>query len=534
MASRNGPASVADSILTVPPSLEERAPSPLLEVVGVHKRFGSTMALNGVSLSVQPGSVHGLLGSNGAGKSTLIKVIAGAVEPDLGTVAISGRTLERVTPADVADAGLRTVHQSLDLVPGMSVEENLSLGDLASARNRFRLIDQRTVRNRYEAVAGRFPGRKYPDPRARIADLAIHERYLVAIGRALAGNAVVLVMDEPTAGLDTSDVQALFEIVDHLRTDGLGVVLVSHRLAEVEMFCDEVSVLRNGAVVGTGSVSELGRSRIGSWIAPDMDETPHHAPSAPKKQLDAAQEDTPPLVAAKIRRAGPVRDVHVELRPGSVLGVLGLVGSGRSSLLRTLYGAQRGADATFEVDGRPARIKRPIDALAQGISMLPEDRMGQGLFPGRSVAENLTMMAIRKEPIRSRYGVLRLGQERTEAERLADEHHIVTSDVGQSITELSGGNQQKVLIGRAASMSPRIWLLDQPTSGLDIGAQASLARTVRGLADQGSAVAIADEEMELLFALCDRIIVLNNGRAVWYGRRDDLGLEEALELQLAA
>jgi ribose transport system ATP-binding protein len=461
----------------------------LLRVTNVSKAFTGVQALAGIDLEVGPGEVHGLLGQNGAGKSTLMKVIAGALEPDAGDVEVDG------------DVGI--VYQELSLVPQRSVAENVLMGRWPM-RFGGRLVDWR----RLEAQArGHLRRVGFDvDPSRPVSALGMAERQLVELAKALSIDARVLLLDEPTSALSDREARRLFEIIAELRRQDVAILYVSHHLSEVLEICDRVTVLRDGALVGTVETAGLDEQRLAQMMVGRattlMEAQEHAAPAANGRPIA--------LRATGIGRVPRLKPVDLEVAQGEIVGVFGLVGAGRSRLAKTLFGLEPATEGRLEVLGRERRIRGPGDAIAAGIGYVGEDRQA-GLVPRMSVAANITLAALGKV---SHGPLLRFGDERREAERVVDALGIRTASIDTTVDALSGGNQQKVVLARWSSAGARVLLLDDPTRGIDVGAKEEVFRLVRRLASEAVAILYLTSEIREARALPDRLLVMAGGRVV--------------------
>jgi ABC-type sugar transport system ATPase subunit len=490
------------------------AEQPALRLRGIDKSFDGVHAVKAVSLDITAGEVHGLVGENGAGKSTLIKVASGVLLSDAGTVEICGaRTIGSVHAAQ--DAGLATLHQEIPLVPQLDAAENILLGAPYPTHAGV-AIDWPRVRAQARAALERL-GATVPVDQP-VGTLSPAMQTMVTLARALSREARVLILDEPTASLTDQEIGHLFEVIHRLRDDGVAVLYVSHRLEEIFALCDRVSVMRDGDLVATEEASaltvdrliELMVGRAAGQLFPDRDTTPGEV-----------------VLAAEGLTGHRVRDVDLQVRAGEVLGVAGLGGSGRSELLRLLSGAQRPQDGRLLLRGQPRRLRSPKAALRAGVALVPEERRTQGLVLTQSVGENLVSAVLGRLAL---FGTLRRPQrERARAQALVTELRIRVASLRQNVAELSGGNQQKVVLGKFLARDPMVLLLDEPTRGIDVGTKAEIYRLVRELTTQGRAVVLVSSELAEVIGLADRIVVLHEGRLV-----TELPAAEASEEQVLA
>ncbi|MFA9429639.1 sugar ABC transporter ATP-binding protein [Egicoccus sp. AB-alg2] len=470
---------------------------PLLELREVSKSYPGVQALTGVDLTVDAGEVHGLLGQNGAGKSTLMKIIAGAEMPDAGRMLLTGEPVGFGSPGEARARGIGIVYQELSLVPSMSIGENVLLGRWA---RRGGLVDlgrtQEEARPYLQRVGLDL------DPITRTSTLGMAERQLVEIAKALSTDVRILLLDEPTSALSDRESRRLFQVIRDLTGDGVAVIYVSHRLPEVLEICDRVTVLRDGMRVGDLEVAgvdegQLARRMVGQSVT--LDEPP-----AGRTATDAEVV----LRARGVGRPPRLRAFDLELRAGEVVTVFGLVGAGRSRLANTLFGIEPATEGKLELFGREVRLRSPQDAIAAGVGYVGEDRAA-GLVPRMTVAQNIVLASLRRlgrGPLHDRAEERRLG------ERYVEALNIRTPSVDQPVANLSGGNQQKVLLARWLCCEARFLILDDPVRGVDVGAKEEVFRLVRELADDGVAILYITSELREAKALGDRVLVMADGR----------------------
>jgi ribose transport system ATP-binding protein len=490
----------------------EGDPVPLLRARGIGVTFGGVEALRGVDFEVRSGQIHALLGENGAGKSTLMNVIGGVISRYRGSVELSGRQVRFGSPGHAQRAGVATVYQELDLVPGLTVADNLMLGrEPVACAGPFVRAGGSSIARALERVA-------VPcSPRAAVGGLRLGERQLVAIAKALYLQAKVLILDEPTAALNSQEVATLFDVLRGLRTQGVGVVFISHRLEEIPQIADTVTVLRDGCVVARTTAdtpaSQLSRMltgrQDGQLYPPKPVPRPFDPPARERLRL---RQFSYRLSRPRTGWTEPV-GVDLTLRAGEIVGLAGLLGAGRSELLEVLTGgAPRGRSrGSVEVDGRCVRTGSVRRAQRAGIGYVPDDRRNSGLVTRGSITDNLTLAGLDQL---SSWGFVRTRKVRAATEWAFREFGIVASSPDARILSLSGGNQQKVVIGRALLRHPGLLLLDEPTRGVDVGAKADIYRLIRALTRDGVAVLVASSELPELVGLCDRLVVLACGRVM--------------------
>ncbi|MFF8281754.1 sugar ABC transporter ATP-binding protein [Streptomyces albus] len=491
---------------------------PLLTMSEITKSFPGVRALDGVDLDVAEGEVHCLLGQNGAGKSTLIKVLSGAHQPDAGQLTWRDRPVRLPTPVSAMRLGIATIYQELDLVEHVSVAENIFLGHEIATRG---IVRPREARARAAALLARL-GHPEIDPAATVGSLSAAGAQIVSMARALSHDARLIIMDEPSAALDPDEVGNLFRIVESLTADGVSVVYISHRLEEIRRIGDRVSVLKDGRVVArdlparTTPTDELVARMTGRDVR-------HVFPGRPGRP----PRGEPVLRVEGLAREGEFAPVDLELRPGEIVGLAGLVGSGRSEILETLYGARRPTAGRVLVDGRPLRPGSIPAAVRAGIGLAPEERKSQALLMLESVTRNVTVSCL---PRFSRGGWLDRARERAAAHRHTRDLALSPDDPERPVRTFSGGNQQKAVLARWLLRGCRVLLLDEPTRGVDAGARAELYALVRRLADEGVCVLLVSSELPEVLGLADRVLVLREGRVVHEAPARELDEHRVLDL----
>jgi ABC-type sugar transport system ATPase subunit len=491
----------------------EREPQVHVELRGVGKRFGGVRALSGIDLTIERGSIHGLVGENGAGKSTLGKIIAGVHRPDEGELWIDGRRASYWSPRDALRDGLTLIAQEPTLVPRRSVLENVFLG---IERGRAGVIDTRSLGRRWERLVDEV-GFDLP-PTAPAGSLRVADQQKLEVMRAVARSARLIVMDEPTAALTVDEGERLFEMVRRLRERGTTIVYVSHFLAEVLDLVDTVTVLRDGRLVRTSAAGEeTPESLVGAMLGRSMELT------FPEKSLPP--EDAPVVLSVRsLSRPPAVVDVSFEIRAGEILGLAGLIGSGRSEVARAIFGADRAEGGEIALDGRAVRVRKPRDAVRAGIVMVPEDRKAHGLLMLRSIIDNVSLPHLQ---LVSSAGVINDRRERRAGGELMRSVDVRAKGPSAKVNTLSGGNQQKVLFAKWLFRRPRVFIADEPTRGVDVGAKRAIYELIHSLAQQGMAVLLISSEHEEVLGLAHRVLVMRAGRIVAELDRDTMG-EEAI------
>ena len=473
---------------------------PILSARSITKRFPGVLALDSVDLELLPGEVHALVGENGAGKSTLIKVLGGQHQPTSGAIEVRGSAMTFADPLQSQEAGISVINQEFNLIPQLSIASNIFLG--REPRRRGGLIDWPRV-NESAAKVLRELGLE-TKPELRVEYLSVADKQLVEVAKALSQDFSVMIMDEPTAALNSAEVDRLFEIVADLRGRGVGVLYVSHRLSEIFRIADRVTVLRDGRRVGTQPIGDLTeRDVITMMLGRELQDHEVHKAETPTSQ--------PALQTQGLTARGGLGPLSFDVHYGEVLGVAGLVGSGRSELMRALFGLIQPNAGEIVIDGRSVRLPDPTAALREGIIMLPEDRKAEGIFPDLDVRENLVVTRSRAAEPAFRRAVLDTKAERSAWERVQQLFAVRAHSPKQLISTLSGGNQQKVMLGRALVEDARILLLNEPTRGVDVGTKVEIHELVRDLAREGNAVVVSSSDVPELNKVSDRCLVLSRG-----------------------
>ncbi|MFF3350449.1 sugar ABC transporter ATP-binding protein [Streptomyces sp. NPDC002779] len=492
---------------------------PLLSMSGITKSFPGVRALDGVDLDVQAGEVHCLLGQNGAGKSTLIKVLAGAHQPDTGTIRWRGEDVTLRSPIAAMRLGIATIYQELDLVEHLSVAENVYLGHEPTAAGF--VVRRGTARTRTAQMLQRL-GHPEIEPGRLVGELSAAQQQIVSMARALSHDVRLIVMDEPSAALDPDEVDNLFRIVGDLTADGVAVVYISHRLEEIRRIGDRVTVLKDGRAVAVGlpakstptrDVVALMTGRNVEYVFPDR---PVGVAAGP-----------PVLQVQGLAREGEFAPLDLEVRPGEIVGLAGLVGSGRSEILETIYGARKPSAGQVLVDGRALRPGSVRAAVRAGLGLAPEERKAQALLMLESVTRNVSVSSMSRF---ARAGWIDRGAELGAARAATRELSLRPDNPAVPVRTLSGGNQQKAVLARWLLRGCRVLLLDEPTRGVDVGARAELYAVVRRLADEGLAVLLVSSEVPEVLGLADRVLVLREGRVVHTASARDLDEHRVLDL----
>jgi ABC-type sugar transport system ATPase subunit len=491
----------------------------LLRLRGIRKAFGGVHALEGVDFELKAGEIHALLGENGAGKTTLIKVLGGIHLPDAGSIVIDGREASIRNVAEADREGIRIIHQELSLAPNLSVAENIYLG---REPHRLGLLNRRSMYQQAESLLAGLGLDVIKDVRADVSKLSVAHQQLVEIARALSTSARILVLDEPTSALSEAETETLFVALRRLRSQGVGMIYISHRLEEIARLTDRVTVLRDGKSIGTQNTTNLDHPQLIRWMVGRDIEDHFRRPSS----LAGS-----PALEVHDLRAAKVDGVNFEVRHGEILGIAGLVGSGRSEMARAIFGIDPVQSGRIAVNGREVEINGPRDALDAGIVLVPEDRKLQGLVLSQSVTFN-TALPWLKDWIT---GFMPNERKRREiVERAIRTFGIKVADPGQTIDSLSGGNQQKLLVGRWMEHPPKVLILDEPTRGVDVGAREEIFDIIGSLVEGGMAVVLISSDLGEVLNLSNRIAVYRDGRILDTAEADRFTLENIMQLLTGA
>jgi L-arabinose transport system ATP-binding protein len=485
---------------------------------GISKAFAGVLALREVSLEVRAGEVLALVGENGAGKSTLLKVLSGDYQPDAGQLLLDGTPVAFASPSDAHRAGIRVIYQEPEIIPHVSVAENVYVGELP---RHGRVFDRGALRARIRDDLARHGFARALDPAMLGSELSPAQRQLVEILRALTGQVKVLAFDEPTSSLSDAEVEALFRLIRRLRGEGIAIIYVSHRMREIFAIADQVAVLRDGRFVGARKVAETTQEElVRMMVGRDLSEAFVRDPRPPG----------PVVLSVRGLTTDDVTDVDLDLHAGEMVGLAGLVGAGRSELAQALVGNLPIHAGQVRIDGRPLRLRSPVDAVRAGIGFAPEERKAQALLLERTVRDNVSLAVL--DRLR-RFRVVRRRQENALTSRFVAQLDVRTPSIEQEVGKLSGGNQQKVVLARWLARRPKVLILDEPTRGVDVGAKAEIYSIINQLADDGLALLLISSELPEILGLADRIVVMQAGRVSGELSREEATEERVLALAIA-
>lgn len=474
----------------------------LLRAVKISKRYPGVKALDDVDLEIRKGEIHALVGENGAGKSTFVNVIGGVVKPDSGSILFEGKNVQINDPKQAYETGIAVVHQELSLFPNLGVATNLYLSNLEEQGSLF-VPDKKMEADAREIL--RRVGLEYIHARTKVSVLQPGEQQLVEIARAIVKDAKLIVLDEPTSSLADREIRVLFQIVRELKKEGVSIIFVSHRLDEVFQLCDRVSVLRDGKHIKTINTASIDKSELISLIL-------GRKLSEMYSQAEPHQKSEELLRVENLWEASKLRGVSFSLYKGEILGIAGLLGSGRSELVRTIFGLKKRDRGEIFLRGKTIQVRSPEDVIRRGIGYITEDRHKEGLVLEKSIMDNVVMANLKM--FANRWGLMKPSLERQAALHQKENLNIVTPSIRRRVKFLSGGNQQKVVLSKWLEIAPEIYILDEPTRGIDVGAKAEFFKIIKSLAGEGAGVLFISSELQEIVSICHRVLVLHNGKFV--------------------
>jgi ribose transport system ATP-binding protein len=471
---------------------------PVIEMKGISKSFSGNKVLDQVDFQLLPGEIHALMGENGAGKSTLIKILTGIYERDAGKVFIKGKEVHFKNPKEAEQFGIAVIHQELNIIPYLTVYENMFLGKELTV-GRFGITKDKEMKRKTKEYLNRL-GIEI-DPNMEAGNLSVGQQQMIEIARAVAANTEVLIMDEPTAALTEREIEALFKVISSLKKQGVGIVYVSHRMEEIFQICDRISVLRDGQFIGTKEVAktnfdEIVKLMVGRQLGERF----------PERDTKIGQER---FKVENLTSKGSFENIRFSVHQGEIVGVAGLMGAGRSEIMQAIFGYRKMDGGKVFIDGKEMTIKSPYDAIKAGIAFVTEDRKSQGLILELSVRENLSITTLDKI---SKNSLISSKTEISLADEMIEKLHVKTSGREISVKSLSGGNQQKIVIGKWLGIHPKILILDEPTRGVDVGAKKEIYQLMNDLTKQGVSIIMVSSELPEILGMSDRILVIHEGK----------------------
>lgn len=472
--------------------MEKNNSDAILKIKEVSKAFPGVKALDRVSLEVFQGTIHGIVGENGAGKSTLMKILSGVYEKDSGEIIFDGNKIENITPVQSMNMGLSIIYQELNLINTMSVGENIFLGRFGETGGNKGVHSK--ARRLLDSIGCKI------DTQKQVSELSVSDKQMIEIAKALSFDSKLIIMDEPSSSLTAEEMQQLIKIIHDLKNKGIAIIYISHKLDEIFNFCDVVTVMRDGHMIDTRNVNAISRNEMISMMVGRTIENEY--PPRP----DCVGE---PILEIKNINTKKLKNVHLTLKKGEILGLVGLVGAGRTELVRALFGADKVNKKSIYIDGKPVRINNPIDAIKQGLAMVPEDRKLQGLLLQFAVDKNISLASLGKL---TTYGFINQKEEGSISERQIKSLNIKTPSSKTKIQMLSGGNQQKAILGRWLEIKPKILILDEPTKGIDVGAKYEIYLLMKKIVEDGGSIILISSELPEVLHMSNRVVTICDGR----------------------
>ncbi len=475
----------------------------------VKKQFPGVTALDRISFDIMPGEVHVLLGENGAGKSTLMKILSGVHKPSGGKITVGGKSFDSLTPKDARERGISVIYQELSVIDELSIQENLFVGNLPSKKfGPIETVDYSAIKRRAKQLLEKVGLKR--DPETFVEELSISEKQQVEIAKALASDSRIIIMDEPTTSLTSSEVSHLFSVIRELKKDGAGIVFISHKLGEIMEIGDRVTVLKDGTLVGTREIAQVTQDDLVTMMVGRQISSSYQHENADFERAETIFE-----VRNLSRKDGRVKDVSFRLRRGEILGFSGLVGSGRSEMMNCIFGAEPKMTGEIFLHGKKINTSTPYRAIKNGLAMVTENRRQTGFFHNFSIMKNISILPfVKHSTLGGIGGLISRRDEEKWAQEQRESLNIKCYSTRQGITELSGGNQQKVILGKWLAADSKIIIFDEPTKGIDVGSKGEIYTLMRALADEGRGVLVVSSELPELLAVCDTIAVFKEGRTV--------------------
>lgn len=490
----------------------------LIDLTGIKKSFGGVQALKGVDLKIKRGEVHCLAGENGSGKSTIIKVISGFYQPDAGEIIVDGTVYDKMTPAQAIEAGIQVIYQDFSIFPNLTARENLALPQVLS--NNKKIASRKELDKIAKEALSKIDVEIDLD--TRVEDLPVADKQLIAIARALMSEAKMIIMDEPTTALTGAEINRLFDLIRELKQEGVTVLFVSHKLSEVYEICDSITILRNGRFIMSGQVADLSEEDFTYYM------TGRKFDQVEKETKKVADEEI--VLEVDNLSAPGFADISFKLHHGEILGIAGQLGSGRSELSLSLFGMNKPTNGSIKRDGKTVKIDSVQKAIDLGIALVPEDRLSEGLFLPQSIVQNITVSSF--ETLTGKAGVLPEKALKDDSQKWVDKIGVATADHRLPVSTLSGGNQQKVVLARWLATKPEILILNGPTVGVDIGAKYDIHALLREAAKQGMAIIVVSDDLAEVESLCDRALVMKQGRITQEINGDDLAYDILAEASI--
>ncbi|WP_409300063.1 sugar ABC transporter ATP-binding protein [Peribacillus sp. SCS-155] len=489
--------------------------TPLLEMRNIHKSFFHVEVLKGVDFDLSPGEIHALMGENGAGKSTLMKILTGIHKSNQGHIVYKGKTTEYNSPKEAELDGIAVIHQELNIIPYLSVSQNMFLGK-EFKRGPFGLLKNKEMNLKTKEYLNRLG--IHIDPMRLAGDLSVGQQQMIEIARAIAAETEVLIMDEPTAALTDREIESLFKVIQQLKNEGVAIIYISHRMEEIFRICDRITVLRDGQSIGTKETShtnfeEIVKMMVGRELGERF----------PERTAVIGEER---FVVKNLSHDGIFENVSFAVRKGEIFGVAGLMGAGRTEIMQTIFGARKKSSGSISLDGQDLNIRKPYHAIEAGIGFITEDRKEEGLILGLSVRENL---AIPNLKTLSNTGIMKEKKEKLWVEKMITKLRIKTSGSEQEVKSLSGGNQQKVVFGKWLGIEPKLLILDEPTRGVDVGAKKEIYSIMNELTEKGFSIIMVSSELPEVLGMSDRIMVVHEGKVTAIMDKKDADQEKIME-----
>ena len=468
----------------------------ILTLNNISKSFSGTKVLDGVSLEIEKGKVHTLMGENGAGKSTLMKILVGLVQPDEGEISLEGESISGLSVHTIFGKGIAMIHQEILMVPDLSVAQNIFLG---KESHRFSWLNESEINAKSKRILADL--KLDISPKIKVKNLSIADRQMVEIAKAISNNAKVIIMDEPTSALSDAEVKTLFQIIDKLKSEGVAIIYISHKMEEIFQISDTITILRDGKLISTQKASNLDRNTLISlMVGREISEIFTETMSEVGKTL---------ISVKSLSRKGVFSDINFEVKEGEVLGLAGLVGAGRSEIARAIAGLDKYDSGTIKLEGLEVQMNSPSDAIKLGIGFVSEDRKALGFVPQMNIRENISLASLKSF---SKMGFVDTDSETKSTQVVFEDLKVKATGLGQKVISLSGGNQQKVVIAKVLMSNPKVIILDEPTRGIDVGAKFEIYKLINNLKAKGLAIILISSEMPEILGLCDRILVLSKGK----------------------